>query len=74
MKAIILNYAVSAVETAELPEDLFVDDESGRDISERIEEYLADELGYNLSEINYMTTEGDCPVYYWCALEPYAEI
>ena len=74
MKAIILNYAVSAVETAELPDELFVDDESGRDSSERIEEYLADELGYNLSEINYMTTDGDCPVYTWCGLEPYATI
>ena len=75
MKAIIMNYAISGIETADLPDDLFVDDESGRDNSERIEEYLTDELGYNLSEINYMTISDEyCPVYRWDGNEPYAEI
>lgn len=75
MKAIIMNYAISGIETAELPDDLFFDEESGRDNSERIEEYLTNELGYNLSEIYYMVINGEyCPVYRWDGNEPYAEI
>lgn len=72
MKAIIFNYCIGAVETAELPEDLFIDDDSGMDNSERIEDYLVNELGFNLSEITYMTTDGECPVYRWDSDEPYA--
>lgn len=75
-KAIILNYAVSAVETAELPDELFTGDiySPALDTSQKIELYLTDELGYNLSEISYMVTDGDCPVYKWDCNEPYAEI
>lgn len=73
-KAIILNYAISAVEVAELPDDLFFDEESGRDNSERIEEYLTNELGFNLSEIYYMVTDGPCPVYRWDSDEPITTI
>lgn len=73
-KAIILNYAISAVEVAVLPDELFKDEESGRDNSERIEQYLSEELGFNLSEIYYMVTEGPCPVYRWCEDYPFTEL
>ena len=75
-KAIILNYATSAVEVAELPDDLFTEDtySPALDTTQKIELYLTDELGYNLSEIYYMVTDGHCPVYRWDGNEPYAEI
>lgn len=72
MKAIILNYCIGAVEIAELPEYLFMDDESGRDNSEILEDYMQDELGINLSEINYMIVDDKCPVYPIGSDEPIA--
>ena len=64
-KAIILNYAISAVETAELPDELFTEDiySPALDTTQKIELYLTDELGYNLDEISYMITGEDCPVF-----------
>ena len=75
-KAIILNYAVSAVETAELPDELFTEDiySPALDTTQRIELYLSDELGYNLDEISYMVTDGHCPVYRWDSNEPITTI
>lgn len=75
-KAIILNYAIGAVETAELPDELFTEDiySPALDNSERVEKYLSDELGINLSEIYYMVTDGDCPVYRCDENEPYTTI
>lgn len=75
-KAIILNYAISAVEVAELPDELFTGDtySPALDTTERIELYLSDELGYKLSEIYYMVTDGDCPVYRWDCNEPVTTI
>ena len=55
MKAIILNYTDTSVYVAELPEDCVT--------PEKTESYLSDELGFHLDEINYMTTNDDCPVY-----------
>lgn len=71
-KAIILNYAISAVETAELPDELFTGDiySPALDTTQKIELYLTDELGYKLSEISYMVVDGDCPVYRWDSNEP----
>ncbi len=65
MKVIILNYCISAVEIAELPNELLSEEEDmeGLDQSERIEEYMQDELGINLSEINWMISDEECPVY-----------
>ena len=71
-----LNYAIGAVETADLPDDLFTEDiySPALDTTERVEKYLADELGINLSEIYYMITDGHCPVYRWDEDEPYTTI
>lgn len=64
MKAIILNYLTDSVEVALIPtyvaERCFESGWSGN----YLEEYLADELGYNLDNINYMVSEKDrVPVY-----------
>ena len=64
MKAIILNFLTDSVEVALIPtyvaERAF---EMGWSAN-YLEEYLSDELGYNLDNINYMVSEKDrIPVY-----------
>ena len=55
MKAIILDYPTISVYVAELPDWC--------DTPEKTEDYLSVGLGFHLDEINYMTTDDDCPVY-----------
>lgn len=56
MKAIILNYASSCVDTAVIPE--------GIEQTEQVEEYLSTTFNYNMDEISYMVVnDTDCPVY-----------
>ncbi len=54
MKAIILNYSCVCIEVVELPERC--------DTNELVEQYLVS-LDYHLDEINYMTTNDNCPIY-----------
>ena len=54
MKAIILNYGCVCIEVVELPASI--------DTNEQVEDYLAS-LDYRLDEINYMTTNDNCPIY-----------
>ena len=55
MKAIILNYTDISVLVANIPDNCVS--------PEQVEEYLSIELGLHLDEINFMTTDDDCPVY-----------
>ena len=65
MKAIILNYCIGAVEIAEIPDPTLseLEEDAGLDQGAKIEEYMQDELGINLSEISYMIVGDECPVY-----------
>jgi len=54
MKAIILHHPTASVYFTELPEDV--------DNTERVEEYLTD-LGFNLEDIHYMTSNENIPIY-----------
>lgn len=65
MKAIILNYCIGAVEIAEIPDPTLseLEEDAGLDQGAKIEEYMQDELGINLSEISYMIVDDKCPVY-----------
>ena len=56
--AIILNYPVSGVEYARIPEDAVP-----VPTTEAVEDYLVGELGYRLDEIAYMLVNDFCPVY-----------
>ncbi len=70
MKAIVLNYVSDCVEIIDLPSNL-VDEDEGYITTENIEDYLHEEYGFNLDEINYMTTENDSiPVFYNGKEEP----
>lgn len=61
MKAVILNYLDGSVCVAELPEHIF--DGNASYLTENIENYLCDTLGFYLDEIAYMTSDGYIPVY-----------
>ena len=76
MKIIILNYCIGAVQIAELPNDLLSEEEDmeGLDQSERIEDYMQDELDINLSEITWMISDDECPVYPIGSDEPIATL
>lgn len=64
MKAIVLHYNADCVEVIDLPETL-VDEFEGCITTENIENYLHEEYGLQLDEINYMTTDSDSiPVFY----------
>ena len=74
MKIIILNYCIGAVQIAELPNDLLSEEEDieGLYQSERIEDYMQGELDINLSEITWMISDDECPVYPIGSDEPIA--
>ena len=76
MRAIILNYAVNAVEVADIPQEVVTDaEENSFSFSERIEEYLTIELGYHIDDITYMFTDDErTPIYKNNADEPIAFI
>lgn len=61
MKAIILNYLDGSINVAELPISLM--DNNYAYQTEKIEDYLHQELGFELDEIHYMTCDEDCPIY-----------
>lgn len=66
MKVAILNYAVCAIEIATIPQNIAesAENPSIGYSSEVIEGYLANELGYNLDEIEYMISDDDSiPLY-----------
>ncbi len=58
MKAIILNYIDKNVLVAEIPNKA-VESDDFREQIEKIEQYLSEELGFYLDEINYMLAEDD---------------
>lgn len=58
MKAIILNYIDKNVLVAEIPNKAVGTDDFREQI-EKIEQYLSEELGFYLDEINYMLADDD---------------
>lgn len=62
MKAIILNYTDLSVQVAIIPGHVYESEEMYAERFEKVEEYLTNELGYCIDEINYMTADDDEPI------------
>lgn len=54
--AIILDYGISCVQYARIPETI-------ETTTEAVEAYLQDELAFCLDEISYMLVNDSCPIY-----------
>lgn len=65
MTIVVLDYSDPCVEVFKLPDDYFEKEleKEEKDLSELIEDYLIKQ-GLNFSEINWMVSDEDVPVYY----------